>query len=185
MDVCPYYARGRFGCECPIEKGIIHKCVWIQDYPRGVLPPSSVMQASYYPKASMLCVGGFLLSVRHVGWGKHFWQELIDIPEGILMQLWREKTQCYYNLTMIYATRGSRGETVACTWACLACPLRQRVLLLVYLRRIQRGVKKFLASRRSSRYLAFSMGLHDRLGRNSVVGWLHRDTLTTIILKSM
>ena len=185
MNECPYYSRGRFGCECRIEQGIISKRVVIQNYPQGVLLPNAIMQATYYPKASLLCIDRFLLSVRHVGWGKHFWQELLDTPEGILMQLLRDDKHCFFNLVMIYATKGIRGQTVACTWACLACPLRQSVLILVYLRRIQRTVKTFLAYRRARRVLAFTMGMHARLGQNSMVGMLHQDTLATIFLKKM
>ena len=64
-----------------------------------------------------------------------------------------------------------------CTWD--GRDERTETLFLVFLRRIQRAIKRFLSARR---HLAVCMALHDRLGRNSLLASLPADVLVIRVL---
>lgn len=178
-EICPFYARGRCGCECPIEGGIIHRKVVVQSPLGGILPRLASLDVVYYQRLGLLGIGGYLLGINHVGWGVHFWKELQESLVDMQIHLTHANGHCFFNLNMLYAARGSRGETVPCTWGCRVFPLRQKVLIIVYLRRIQRAVRLFIWKKR---ILALCMGLHPRLGCDSLVQSLHGDALATVLL---
>lgn len=178
-EKCPYYARGRCGCECPIKNGYLHRKVMVPSQPRGILSPLACLDMFYYQHLGLLGVGGYLLGINHVGWGEHFWKEIEESLVDMQMHLTRVDNHCFFNLNMIHAAKGSRGEFVPCTWGCRVFPLRQRILLSVYLRRIQRAAKLFVWRKR---ILALCMGLHTRLGSNSLIQNLHGDALASVLL---
>jgi hypothetical protein len=184
MHLCPYYERGRFGCECPLENRIIHLKTISPTQPAGVLAPGKVFISTFYPQASMLHVGGLLLSVNHVGWGKHFWLDMSSTAYGKLLQLTKDAKNRCFHLTFHYRVVGAHDQIVPCVWACCLFPMRQGILLKTHVRRIIKAVRGFLAVRRSQRFLALAMGLHERLGKDSLVRALHTDTLFSIFLTS-
>lgn len=175
---CPYYRRGRFGCECPMQGGeIITKKVGISNV-HGVLESNGRIEITYYAKAGLVSIGGYLLSVLHVGWGNHFWKTIVDISHDIKVQL--SKGSSYYYITMNYAVIGGGGNLVPCTWSCPASTFRSGVHVLVYVRRIRKAIKRFLRMKYMDKMLALMMGLHWRLGENSIVRFIHEDTLAEI-----
>ncbi len=77
-NTCPFYARGRCGCECPIEGGIFHHKIMVPSHPHCILPPLTRLDVVYYQRLGLLSIGGYLLGIHHVGWGAHFWREMKD-----------------------------------------------------------------------------------------------------------
>jgi hypothetical protein len=179
-----------FGCECPItDNCIINKTAVVSNH-HGVLDNrirgGNVIQIAYYPKAGLISIGTHLLSVLHVGWGKHFWENIAKTPHGIKIQLSSvddanlTRLRLNYYITMNFTMIGDGGNLVPCTWSCPASPLRWSVHISVYLRRISRAIKRFLQRKYADKMLALTMGLHVRLGAESLLRCLHGDTLAEI-----
>jgi hypothetical protein len=127
----------------------------------------------------MLRIGDMVLqTVRSPdnGWGMHFLKDVMQIQdkEGIKIRVWLTGWN-HASASVVY----TRGTNSSGTLRLQNVNFGLHPLYLV--RKIQTWVRRALKTRRQKRRLAFAMGMHARLGCQSVVMGLHADTLRLIL----
>ena len=133
-----------------------------------------ILDAVLYPSFSMLCVQTrlFLISpVQHTGQDKAQWKDFIDIivKQGTHVILMGPALHSYLDIPLSKNTY----------WVEDMIPMQHGVLVVTYLRRIQRAVLSFIQSRRKTAVL---MALHTRLGEASPLACLPEHLLPKIML---
>jgi hypothetical protein len=161
MDMCNPDMYGYCRCPVPVNTGpfIINK------------------KYTYYPKAGMIsCAGQVFQTTRSLAdneWGRHFFKDVLQIKdrEGMRIAVYAN-SQCW----AIVKPDQPRGGMLRLQYVfpCIMHPL-------YLVRKIQTWVRGALKIRRQTRRLAFVMGMHVRLGCQSVVMGLHADTLRLIL----
>lgn len=148
--------------------------------------PFPVLNHMLYPQTGILSVDGALLDIKHVPWGKHFWDEATRFPYGL-----REMTVTKaptipmgwgYYIELAFTGMTLDGMPLPCTWVCRGFGVRKGRSLVAHLWIIQRAFRRVIRVRREARELAVMMSLHPRLGAESPLSCLPVDVLTQKIL---
>jgi hypothetical protein len=110
-------------------------------------------------------------------WGLHFFKDLLQIKdrEGMQIAVYAN-SQCW----AIVKPDQLRGGLLHLQDV-FHQDMFPRMHPLYLVRKIQTWVRRALKTRRQKRRLAFAMGMHARLGCQSVVMGLHADTLRLIL----
>lgn len=161
--------QSKFGfCRCPM--------------PVGVGPILINEQDTYYPKAGMLRAGGTsLLDVRSLArksWGLHFCRDVLQSKDAEAVQI--ALGVRWGSVSVHYTKRiKQHPRLIWCTLTSL--DMHPSMMSLYSVWRIQAWIRRTLETRRQAKRLAFAMGLHTRLGRESAVLGLHADPLGLIL----
>jgi hypothetical protein len=166
MDLCNPDMHGYCRCPVPVNAG---PCIINKD-------------VTYYHKAGILRIRGRVWKTVNSpsnGWGLHFFKEMLQIQdrEGIKIDVF----ECgnIAEASVYYARSTNMPNRPSCGLLRVEYGMYLRHLYLV--RKIQTWVRRALKTRRQKRRLAFAMGMHARLGCQSVVMGLHSDTLRLIL----
>ena len=161
------------GCtmQCPAESVSECQCKFTHD---GVVHGP---EATLYPKAGLFRLRNTLFDVRRMfrGEGKHYWEMFLAKP----CSCWE---RAYALERLIYTCIGVDVDARRKTYFLLQ-RAHGTVRLIVQVWRIQRAVRDYLERKRQSRRLAFVMGLHCRLGRESPVACLPVDVVMMRVLR--
>jgi hypothetical protein len=164
VDMCNPDTNGWCRCPVPVDTGpiIINK------------------NYTYYPKAGMIkCFGLVVQTARMAGneWGPHFIKDVQQIKDRESMEIAVHGGERWWATMKPEVPSGGM--------------LRLRDVFLRYefpsmdplysVCKIQRWIRRALKTRRQTRRLAFAMGMHARLGRQSAVVRLPADTLRLIL----
>jgi hypothetical protein len=143
---------------------------------------------TYYPKAGMLrACGTSFMNVRTLasqGWGLHFCRDVlqrkdVDVTQRILS--WIDVSEGIHTrkAKILHYIRVIKEDSPIC------CLPRQNLLSSMHplhsVCKIQTWIRRTLKTWRQTRRLAFAMGMHARLGRQSAVMCLPADTLRLIL----
>ena len=165
IDMCSPDTNGWCRCQVPVNTGpiIINK------------------NYTYYPKAGMVRVRGVVFrTARMAGneWGPHFFKDVLQINdrEGMQIAVYGGSQYCWATME----PEQPRGGTLRLRDA-LFESIFPHMNPLYSVCKIQTWVRGALKIRRQTRRLAFVMGMHVRLGCQSVVMSLHADTLRLIL----
>jgi hypothetical protein len=144
---------------------------------------------TYYPKAGMLRAGGTsFMDVRTLarqGWGLHFCRDVLLSGDAEATQIALSRECMHLGMRMGYVCVHYRKRShehplpIRCTLSSQNMHLSMVPLLMV--RTIQRWLRRKMEAWRQTKRLAFAMGLHARLGRQSQALSLHADTLRLIL----
>ena len=102
----------------------------------------------------------------------HLLMEYIDSNAVARFHIWAEGSVC---MGMEYIEDGAERDIVF-----ILKGTRIGLSVLSCLRRIQRAVRLFLQARRQARFTALAMGLHPRLGKESVLSGVCADILYSL-----
>lgn len=144
-------------------------------------------QVTFYPQARLCRVKDTLYNARKFAWGMHTWDYLAGVTRDKpkIMTLTRRPHQTWHPAAYCLDVRfdaSHRPEEYThdsiLVWDTIFTTYNF-VLMGVYVRRIQRAMRRFLASKN----LAVAMALHARLGRDSALQALCSDMLRKITLR--
>ncbi len=170
VDMCNPDMYGKCRCPVPVNTGPI---IINQYY-------------TYYPKAGML---RFFDRVFHTVrspagnewpvWGLHFFKNWMQIKdrESICITVWCQGGPHAWANIWTKRDMSKMEHRDALHLQDVVPGFR----LLYLVRKIQTWVRRALKTRRQTRRLAFAMGMHARLGCQSMVMGLHADTLQLIL----
>jgi hypothetical protein len=166
VDMCNQDMWGTCRCPVPVNTGpfIINKNV------------------TYYHKAGILRIRGRAWKTVHSpnqGWGLHFFKEVLQIQdrEGIKVDVFLGGNRA--DASVIYKPSTNMPHQPRCGLLRVEYGMGLRPLYSA--RKIQRWLRRKMDAWLQTKRLAFAMGLHARLGRQSQALSLHADTLRLIL----
>jgi hypothetical protein len=158
-------------CTCPFPSGIL---IHVTD------------DVTFLPKSRLCRVGSLLFHSSRFSFGFHVWSHLTNVASDRPKKVTLERCACTdseepsYYLNVSYT---SSEPAFGLHYAILISDILRRscnhVLVSVYVRRIQRLMRRHLVTRR----LAFVMALDARLGQKSPVKVLCDDVLHRILIR--
>jgi hypothetical protein len=162
-------------CRCPISTGMfsirVLECgrdVWV------------------YPRMGLMSVHGKLLDVKHVPWGSHFWQEVLRAPYGVTRFIITKAPTIPMGwgsyIQIEFTGMDRHGGPVPCQWVCRGFGSRKGRSLLTHLHIIQKAIRRVNRVRNEHRTLAVAMGLHERLGGQSLINMLPAELMAAKIM---
>ena len=168
-DPLCFRTQGTMFCRCKMNDG-----------------PFPVLNYMLCPQIGILSLNGAMLDIKHVPWGRHFWEEATRYPYG-LREMAVKKAPTIpmgwgYYIELAFTGMTLDGMPLPCTWLCRGFGVRRGRSLAAHLWIIQRAFRRVLVLRREARELAVMMSLHPRLGGVSSLACLPADVLTQKIL---
>lgn len=168
-DPLCFRTQGAMFCRCKMEPG-----------------PIPVLNYTLYPQTGVMGVDGVMLEIKHVPWGRHFWEEVTRTPYGVRgMTVTKAPVIPIgwgYYIELAFTGMMMDGNPLPCTWVCRGFGIRKGKSLMAHLWILQRAIRRWVQMQRKSRVLAVMMSLHARLGAMSLLSCIPADVLSQKIL---